>query len=60
MEIIGGMKAYTLEEVEDDLIGPKGTPERDAYEQRFQEELEEYRKRQSATEETEQDLPSSI
>jgi hypothetical protein len=39
MEIIGGMKFYTFDEVKDKIIGPKGTPERDAYEQRLQEEL---------------------
>lgn len=41
--MIGDMKAYTLEEVEDDLIGKKGTPKRDAYEQKFAEELHAYR-----------------
>jgi hypothetical protein len=71
MEIIGGMKFYTFDEVKDKIIGPKGTPERDAYEQRLQEELadmktytlevqralEEYRKRQPSTDAKEEDGP---
>ena len=32
MEMIGGMKAYTFEEILDRHYGPTGTPERDAFE----------------------------
>lgn len=43
MKIIAGMEAYTFDEVQDNLIGPKGTPERDEYERELQEELNAYR-----------------
>lgn len=43
MEQLGDMKLYTLEEVEDKIIGKKGTPERDEYERKLAEELEAWR-----------------
>ncbi len=40
------LKSYTLEEVKDDIIGKKGTPDRDAYESQLRHDLmEEARKR---------------
>lgn len=39
MEQLGDMKLYTLGEIEDELIGPIGTPERDQYEAELEEEL---------------------
>ena len=43
MEKIGDMEFYTFEEVEDEIIGKKGTPRRDAYEAKIKEELDAYR-----------------
>lgn len=43
MKQIGDIKAYTFDEIEDEIIGKKGTPERDAYERELQEELHAYR-----------------
>lgn len=37
------MKLYTLEEVQDELIGPVGTPRRDAFESKLAAELEAYK-----------------
>lgn len=37
------MKLYTLGEIEDELIGPVGTPERDEYETQLAEELHAYK-----------------
>lgn len=34
MKQVGKFKLYSLEEVLDDVIGPKGTPERAAFEKR--------------------------
>jgi hypothetical protein len=40
------LESYTLEEVKDDVIGKKGTTDRDAYESQLQRDLmEEARKR---------------
>lgn len=36
------MKLYTLSEIEDEMIGPVGTPERDQYEQELADELHAY------------------
>lgn len=36
------MKLYTLSEIEDEMIGPIGTPERDQYEAELAEELHAY------------------
>jgi DNA-binding XRE family transcriptional regulator len=33
------IKEYTLEEIEDEMIGPKGTPERDRYESEYEQFL---------------------
>jgi DNA-binding Xre family transcriptional regulator len=33
------MKTYTFEQIQDEMIGPIGTPERDRYEQELNEEL---------------------
>ena len=35
MEQIGDMKLYSFEEIKDEIIGEKGTPERDEYEQKI-------------------------
>ena len=43
MKQIGDMKLYTLEEVTDELIGKKGTPERDEFDSKVQEALHAYR-----------------
>lgn len=43
MEQIGNLKSYSLEEVEDKIIGKKGTPERDEYEKKLADELEAWR-----------------
>lgn len=43
MERIGTMELYTLEEVTDELIGEKGTPERDSFDNEVQEALYAYR-----------------
>ena len=40
MEKIGDMEFYTLDEVEDEIIGKKGTSRRDAYEAKVKEELD--------------------
>lgn len=37
------MRLYTLEEVQDELIGPVGTPRRDAFESKLAAELEAYK-----------------
>lgn len=42
MKQIGDMKFYTFEEVQDEIIGKIGTPERDEYERELQEELHAY------------------
>ena len=42
MKQIGDMKLYTFEEVQDEIIGKIGTPERDRYEKELQEELHAY------------------
>ena len=42
MKMIGEMKAYTFEEIQDEIIGPIGTPERDEYERELSEELHAY------------------
>lgn len=42
------LKSYTLEEIKDQVIGKKGTPDRDAYELQLQRDvMEEARKRTS-------------
>lgn len=43
MEQLGELKLYTLEEVTDELIGKKGTPERDSLDRSVAEALEAYR-----------------
>ena len=43
MEQVGNMKLYTLEEVTDELIGQKGTPERDDFGRQVEESLHAYR-----------------
>ena len=43
MEQVGNMKLYTLEEVTDELIGQKGTPERDDFDRQVEESLHAYR-----------------
>ena len=43
MEQIGNMKLYSLEEVTDELIGKKGTPERDDFDRKVDEALHAYR-----------------
>lgn len=42
MRQIGDMKVYSFDEIQDEIIGVKGTPERDSYEQELQEELHAY------------------
>ena len=42
MNMIGEMKTYTFEEIQDEIIGPIGTPERDEYERELTEELHAY------------------
>ena len=42
--MIGGMKAYTFEEILDRHYGPIGTPERDAFEAMVEAGLEEERR----------------
>lgn len=42
MKQIGDMKLYSLGEVEDEIIGKKGTSRRDDYETRLQDEVESY------------------
>lgn len=43
MKQVGNMKLYTLEEVTDELIGKKGTPERDDFDSKVEEALHAYR-----------------
>lgn len=43
MKQIGDMKIYSFDEIQDEIIGVKGTPERDSYEQELQDELHAYR-----------------
>lgn len=43
MKQVGRMKLYTLEEVTDELIGKKGTPERDKFDQEVAEAIHAYR-----------------
>ena len=43
MEQVGNMKLYSLEEVTDELIGKKGTPERDDFDGKVEEALHAYR-----------------
>lgn len=43
MEQVGNMKLYSLEEVTDELIGKKGTPERDDFDGEVEEALHAYR-----------------
>lgn len=43
MRQVGDMKLYSFDEIQDEIIGVKGTPERDRYEQELQEELHAYR-----------------
>lgn len=43
MEQIGDMKLYSLEEVTDELIGQKGTPEREDFDRKVEEALHAYR-----------------
>ncbi len=43
MKQVGNMKLYSFDEIQDEIIGIKGTPERDSYEQELQEELHAYR-----------------
>lgn len=42
MKQLGDMKIYSFDEIQDEIIGVKGTPERDSYEQELQEELHAY------------------
>ena len=42
MRQVGDMKLFSLSELEDDIIGPIGTAERDAYEAQIAEELHAY------------------
>jgi DNA-binding XRE family transcriptional regulator len=42
MEKIGDMTFYTFDEVQDKIIGKKGTPERDAFERELEDELQAY------------------
>lgn len=43
MKQVGNMKLYTLEEVTDDLIGPKGTRERDEFDRKVDEAVHAYK-----------------
>ena len=43
MKQVGNMKLYSLEEVTDELIGQKGTPERDDFDCKVEEALHAYR-----------------
>ena len=43
MEQIGNMKLYSFEEVKDELLGKKGTPERDEHERKVEIALHAYR-----------------
>ncbi len=43
MKLMGNMKIYSFDEIQDEIIGEKGTPERDKYEKSLQEEIEAFR-----------------
>lgn len=43
MKQVGNMKLYSLEEVTDEIIGKKGTPERDDFDRKVEETLYAYR-----------------
>lgn len=43
MKQIGNMKLYSFEEVKDELLGKKGTPERDEHERKVENALYAYR-----------------
>ena len=43
MKQVGNMKLYSLEEVTDELIGQKGTPERGDFDRKVEESLHAYR-----------------
>ena len=43
MEQVGNMKLYSLEEVTDEIIGKKGTSERDSFDRKVEEALYAYR-----------------
>lgn len=43
MKQIGNMKLYSFEEVKDELLGKKGTPERDEHERKVENALHAYR-----------------
>ena len=43
MKQVGNMKLYSLEEVTDEIIGKKGTPERDDFDRKVEEALYAYR-----------------
>ena len=53
MEKIGGMKFYAFEEVLDEVIGEKGTPERILFEKEAQAKIDEYRLGESLRKERE-------
>jgi ribosome-binding protein aMBF1 (putative translation factor) len=42
MKQIGQLKAYTFDEVKDEIIGKQGSAERDSYEAKLQDELQSY------------------
>lgn len=42
MEKLGNMTLYSLEEINDEVFGKKGTPERDAMEAQLKEEIDAY------------------
>lgn len=43
MKQVGNMKLYSLEEVTEQMIGPKGTPERDNFDREVEEALHAYK-----------------
>lgn len=43
MKQTGDIKIYSFDEIQDEIIGAKGTPERDQYEQELQEEMHAYK-----------------
>ena len=43
MKQVGNMKLYSLEEVTDEIIGKKGTPERDDFDRKVEDVLHAYR-----------------
>lgn len=43
MKQLGEMKLYSFDEIEDEIIGKKGSEERESYEQELREELQSYR-----------------